>query len=149
MAQQAYQQPVHGKRPQELGQAIRRNDASLMRLFSNLMQGTSSLVHNEVALVRAEVSQKISRAQAGAGFLILGAVFGIPAIVILLEAGVLWLGHVLILWQSALVFGGAAAIVALIFLLIGRKKLNAKDLAPTTTAASLDEDRKLMREHTR
>lgn len=145
MAQQAYVD-----RSRESTHEIKPNESSsLMRLFSDLMQETSSLVHNEVTLVRAEVSQKTSQLQAGAIALILGAVFGIPAMVILLEAGVLGLAHVLTLWQSALVVGGAAAFVALICLLIGRKKLNAKNLAPANTAASLGKDRELMKEHTR
>lgn len=149
MAQQAYEQPAYGDRSHEPVHEIGRNDASLMRLFSDLMQETSSLVHNEVTLVRAEVAQKVSRVQSGVVALILGAVFGIPAMGILLEAGVLGLAHVLTLWQSALVVGGAAAIMALIFLMIGRKRLNAKNLAPTTTATSLGEDRKLVKEHAR
>ena len=149
MAQQAYEQPAYGDRSQESVHEIRRNDASLMRLFSDLMQETSSLVHNEVTLVRAEVAQKVSRIQSGAIALILGAVFGIPAMVILLAAGVLGLAHVLTLWQSALVVGGAAAIVALILLMIGSKRLNAKNLVPTTAATSLSEDRKLVKEHAR
>lgn len=144
MAQQAYVDRSH-----ESTHEARPKDPSVMRLFSDLMQETSSLVHNEMTLVRAEVSQKVSQVQGGVALLGLGAVLGIPAIVILLGAGVLGLGHVLVLWQSALVVGGAAAIVALIFLLIGRQKLNAKNLAPSNTASSLDEDRKLMKEHTR
>lgn len=149
MAQQAQKEQAYVDRSSERTHEIKSNDSSLMRLFSDLMQETSSLVHNEVTLVRAEVSQKISQVQTGAMALILGAVFGIPALTVLLGAGVLGLAHVLSLWLSALIVGAAAAIVALILLMVGRSKLNAKNLAPASTASSLDEDRRLMKEHTR
>lgn len=147
MAQQAFKE--HAEVPPEPTPEIKPNTPSVGRLFSELMQETSSLVHNEVTLVRAEVSERLSQAQSGAVALIIGGVLGIPALTVLLAAGVLGLAHVLAPWQSALIVGGAAAIVALIFLMVGRSKLKAKHLAPRNTAASLNEDRQLMQEHTR
>ncbi|EAR21042.1 phage holin family protein [Nitrococcus mobilis] len=147
MVQQAYkEQPKVSPEPLR---EIKPNNPSIMRLFSDLLQETTSLVHNEASLVRAEISQKVVQVQTGAVSLIIGAVFGIPALTVLLVAGVLGLTHVLAPWLSALIVGGAAAIVALIFLMVGRAKLNAKQLAPEHTAASLKEDRRLIQEHTR
>ena len=147
MVQQAFKEPVEvGPEPTS---EIKRSSPSVVRLFSELMQETSSLVHNEVTLVRAEVSEKISQAQSGAVSLLIGAVLGIPALTVLLAAGVFGLARAMEPWQAALIVGGAAAIVALTFLIVGRNKLKAKHLAPRTTAASLREDRRVMQEHTR
>ena len=146
MVQEAFKE--HAEVPPEPTPEIKPNSPSVVRLLSELMQETSSLVHNEVTLVRAEVSEKISQAQSGAVSLLIGAVLGIPALTVLLAAGVFGLANVLAPWQSALIVGGAAAIVALIFLMVGRKKLKAKHLAPRNTAASLREDRRVMQEHT-
>ncbi|MDN5869721.1 MAG: phage holin family protein [Nitrococcus sp.] len=151
MAQPAYKEQPHVERSRESTHEIKSHDPSLMGLFSDLMQETSDLVHNEVALARAEVSQKVSQVQSGVVALVLGAVFGIPAMTVLLAAGVLGLANVDVLtpWASALIVGGAAALVALILLIAGAQKLKATKLTPTNTASSLDEDRKLMREHSR
>lgn len=146
-----YKEQPHVERSRESIHEIKPDSSSLMRLFSNLMQETSDLVHNEVALARADVSQKVSQVQSGVVALVLGAVFGIPAMTVLLGAGVLGLANVDVLtpWASALIVGGAAAIVALILLIVGAQKLKASKLAPTSTASSLDADRKLMHEHSR
>lgn len=147
MVEQAFKE--HVKAGPEPTSEIKRSSPSVVRLFSELMQETSSLVHNEVTLVRAEVSEKLSQAQSGAVSLLIGAVLGIPALTVLLSAGVFGLTRVMAPWQAALIVGTGAVIVALIFLIVGRNKLKAKHLAPRTTAASLKEDRRLMQEHTR
>ncbi|MDN5871883.1 MAG: phage holin family protein [Nitrococcus sp.] len=122
-------------RAREPPQEIKSHDPPLMGLFSELLQETSDLVHNEVALARAEVSQKVSQVQSGVVALVLGAVFGIPAMTVLLATGVLGLANVDVLtpWASALIVGGAAAIVALI-LLIANAQARAGEIGANAIA---------------
>ena len=125
--------------------------APVTKLFSDLMRESAALVHNEVQLIKTEMSQKVNQVGAGAASLIIAAVLGIAALVILLQSAVLGLATVdgISLWLSALIVGGAAAILALIFLAVGRSRLKAENLKPHATAASMRRDTQLIKEHVR
>lgn len=124
---------------------------SVTKLFSDLMRETAALVHNEVQLAKTEVSQKVNQLGSGAAMLIVAAVLGIAALVILLQSAVLGLasGAGISLWLSALIVGGITVILALIFLATGRSRLKAENLKPKATAASMRRDGNLLREHAR
>ena len=118
------------------------DDPSVGELFSGLARDTQELLRNEVALVKAEMSQSakqmvsaVVKIAAGAlilyaGFLMLlwAAVFGLR------EADLSW-------WASALIVGGAALFVGLILTLWAKSQLKTASLAPSQTIDSLKEDR--------
>ena len=78
---------------------------------------------------------------------ILGALLGSSALLILLLAAVAGLSEVMPAWAASLIVGGAVAVVAVILLLAGRSRLKAKTLVPDRTLASVSDDVRMAREH--
>ena len=107
------------------------------------------MFHNEVQLVRAEVSQKVTQIETGAGSLGASAVLGFAALLLLLEAAVFGLGLVVDLWLSALIVGVAVAIVAWIMFAAGRRKLRAQNLTPRATLSEMRRDKEFVKEQMR
>ena len=59
-----------------------------MNIFTDIVSQVTTLVRKESHLARAELSENISRAALGLGLIVGGAVLLIPALVVLLQAGV-------------------------------------------------------------
>lgn len=137
--------------------AIGRNDeaarighaAPLSALIADLMRQTADLVHNETALARAEISQKVSQVESGAISLMVAAVLGIAAIGALTGSAILGLSLVLAPWLAALIVGAIVAVVALIFFAVGRGRLKAQNLPPRATTANVRRDFSMLRGHAR
>jgi Putative Actinobacterial Holin-X, holin superfamily III len=110
-------------------------------IFTDLFRQTTTLLSKEGQLARAEMSEKMSQVAVGIALLVFGAVLLIPALVILLDAGVAALvrrGFEPPI--AALIVGGAALAVGLILALIGLSRLKAKRLVPTRTIEQLQQD---------
>jgi hypothetical protein len=110
-------------------------------IFTDLFRQTTTLLSKEGQLARAEMSEKMSQIAVGIGLLVFGAVLLIPALVILLDAGVAALvrrGFEPPI--AALIVGGAALAFGLILALIGLSRLKAKRLMPTRTIEQLQQD---------
>lgn len=114
--------------------------SSVSSLLSDLMRQTADLVHNETALARTEISEKVSQVESGGVQLLFAAVFGIAAVGALLASAILGLALWLAPWLSALIVGAVVAVVALIFLSVGRSKLKADNLPPRATTTNLRRD---------
>src|SRR5438094_9713879 len=72
-------------------------------LLSDLAGETSTLVRQEIALFKAELSEKLTRTGVGAGALAGGGVIAFSGWLALLEAENLGLSNVLDSWYSALI----------------------------------------------
>ena len=116
-------------------------ERSLGELFSKLSNETSTLIRQEMALARAEMTEKGKQAGKGAGL------FGGAATVALLGAGAITAGIVLLLallipdWLAAIVVGlvyvGAAALLGL----KGRDEIQqATPPVPEQTVDTVKED---------
>ncbi|MEX0606837.1 MAG: phage holin family protein [Halofilum sp. (in: g-proteobacteria)] len=121
--------------------------ASLSSLLSDLMRQTADLVHNETALARTEISQKISQVESGGVQLLVAAVLGIAGAGALVASAILGLSLWLAPWLSALIVGAVIAVVALIFLAVGRSKLRADNLPPQATTDNIRKDAGMLRGH--
>ena len=114
---------------------------SIPEIFSDMVNQLAMLFGKEIALARAEMTEKISQAVSGLALVIIGAVMLIPAIVVLLgAAGAALEAAGIDTIYSALIVGGAALLVGLILLLIGLGRLRTETLAPTRTIAQLRRD---------
>jgi O-antigen ligase len=113
---------------------------SLGDLFSDLTREIGTLVRNEVALARTEMSLKISRAARHAGMLAFGAVVALAGLFTLAASLVLVLVRAgMPPWAAALVVGiGLAAIGALVATR-ALAALREEDLTPTETIETLKE----------
>ncbi len=127
---------------------------SLVGLFSDLWRETSTLVHNEAQLARAEISEKLSQAGTGAAAIAAGGAILFAGFLVLLFAAVgaleLMLDTEHSIWLAPLIVGVVVMIAGYIALAKGRKELKADNLlTPQRTMQSLRDDARLAREHAR
>ena len=124
---------------------------SLISLFSDLWRETSALVHDEVALARAEVSEKVDRIGSGIAFIAAAALILFAGFLMVLLAAANALALVLPPdsgpWLAPFLVGVAVLIIGFIALAKGRSDLKARNLTPERTLESLRQDRELVREH--
>lgn len=125
--------------------------ASVGSLLSTLTREITALVRNEAELAKAEVSEKTHQALAGiAAIAIAGAVlFG--GFLTLLAAMVMLLNEVLppdmTPWLSAVIVGVVVAVIGMIMLNVGLKKVQARNLVPNRTMRSFKQDKDFAKEH--
>ena len=113
---------------------------SLGDLFSDLTREITTLVRNELALARVEMSAKISRAARHAGTLAFGAVIALAGLFTLAASLVLVLVRVgMPAWGAALLVGVALAAIGAVLAMRSLSALRAEDLAPTETIQTLKE----------
>src|SRR6185437_3285044 len=116
-------------------------ERSLGDLFAELSRETTTLVRQEMALAKTELTQKATRAGKDVGFLVVGGAVAYAGLLAFVAACVLALHLIVDLWWLA------AAIIAVVVIAIGYflvrqglDRLRAADLAPTQTAESLRRD---------
>jgi hypothetical protein len=130
-----------------------KDDRSFGSLFSELTQETTTLVQQEVALAKVEVSEKISQVGSGLATLILGGFVLFAGLLKLLDAAVYGIEELLppdqAPWLAALIVGIIVAIIGAVMLQKGRSTLRPGNLAPQRTAESLQRDKEFAKEHMR
>jgi len=109
-------------------------------LLSDLAGETSTLVRQEIALFKAELSGKLTRIGVGTGALAVGGVIAFSGWLALLAAAILGLSHVLAPWLSALIIGVVVIALGAGLALFGKSRLKADALLPRRTLNSLRED---------
>jgi hypothetical protein len=130
-----------------------RDGRPLFGLFSDLWRETSTLVHDEVALAKAEFSEKASRAGSGIAAVAAGGAILFAGFLMLLFAASAALEQVLppdaAPWLAPLIVGIVVLVAGYIVLSAGRRKLRADGLKPTYTLESLRRNGQLVKEHVR
>jgi hypothetical protein len=124
---------------------------SLVNLFADLLRETTTLVHQEVQLAKAEMSEKVTDISSGlvamaiagavlfAGFLVLlGAIVGAIYLAMSTEHRV---------WIAPLTVGVVVLVIGFITLAAGRRQLTARHLAPDRTLDSLRRNAELVKGH--
>jgi hypothetical protein len=113
---------------------------SLGDLFSDLSREIGTLVRNELALARAEMSAKLSRVGRHAGMLALGAVVALAGLFTLAAALVLILVQAgMPAWGAALLVGLGLGAVGALVATNALAALRNEDLTPTETIETLKE----------
>lgn len=127
-----------------------KENRSLSQLIVDLQKESSTLVRDEVALVRAEINEKVSQALNGAISLLGGALVAFSALIIVLIAiAELLITLNVVGWLAYLIVGGVVLIIGVIMLMKGRSNLQPSNLAPRRSAEELRRDRDLVREQAR
>ena len=118
----------------------RTEERPLGELFSDLANETSSLVRNEVALAKIELTQKATEIGKNIGFLAVGGAIGYAAFLAMAAALIMLLAKVMPAWAAALIIAFLVAGTA--WLLIGSalSKLQQTKLTPEQTVETLKED---------
>ena len=126
-------------------------ERSLLSLFSDLWRETTTLVHEEAELAKAELSEKVSQVTTGAGEIAAGGAILFAGFIVLLLAAVgaleLMLPTEHSIWIAPLIVGLVVMIVGYIALARGKKQMQAESLAPQRTLESLKRDARLAKEH--
>jgi hypothetical protein len=113
---------------------------SLGDLFSDLTREISTLVRNEMALARVEMSTKLSRAARHAGTLALGAVVALAGVFTLAASLVLVLVTAgMPAWGAALLVGLGLAAIGAVVAMRSVNALKQEDLTPTETIQTIKE----------
>jgi hypothetical protein len=126
-----------------------REERSVAGLFSELTREMSSLVRHEVALAKAEMSEKAHQATTGVTSLAVGGMVTFASILVLLFSAVYALAQVLQLWLAALIVGLIILVVGVVMLQKGRSSLKAKNLVPHRTMKTMREDKSFAKDHIR
>jgi uncharacterized membrane protein YqjE len=117
-------------------------DRPLTGLLTELAQETTTLVRKEVELAKAEVSEKVSQATTGAVSLVAGGLVAFAGLIFLLLAATYYLATMMEPWLAALIVGGVVTLIGVILVAMGKSRLNARNLQPTRTLATLQDDKR-------
>jgi uncharacterized membrane protein YgcG len=115
------------------------------KAVTEVSERVTVLVREEVELAKAEVTQKVSSLARGTVAVLLGAVFGVFALIFLLETAAWGLNAALIqgagdLWIGfAIVFGVLALLTIIVFLFAWRKLR----VGPPTPQMAIDEAKRI------
>ena len=109
-------------------------------LFSDLASDMSSLVRQEVALAKLEVTQKAKHVGRNVGYLVVGGAVAYAGLLAVIAAIIMLLDRYMPTWGAALLVGVVVALIA--WLLIGKALagLQQTDLTPRETVETLKED---------
>ncbi len=119
---------------------------SLGELFAELANETSTLVRQEVALAKAEVTKNAKEVGRNVGYLAIGGAIAYAALLAIIAGLTLLLANVIPAWGASLVVGVAVALVG--WILIGKalSALQDTELTPRKTVETLKEDATWMKQ---
>jgi hypothetical protein len=117
-------------------------------LLGNLAEDIQDLVRGEVRLARSELDQKLDHVIMAAIWLLGGALVAFAGLVVILQGGAAALATVLPQWAASVLVGVVIAVVGALCARSGLAMLSVKTLTPNRTAASLEEDVRIVKEHT-
>lgn len=122
--------------------------ASLGSLVGGLASDIQDLVRGEIALGRAELEQKLDRVIVAAIWLLGGALLGFAGLVVVLQGLAAILALMMPVCAASMIVGVIIVGIGAAFAKSGIAMLSLKDLTPDRTAANLQKDAQLLKEHT-
>lgn len=117
-----------------------KDHLSIGELLSDLNRQMSTLIRQEMELARMELSPKISGTVKDTIFMAVGGVLLLSGFLFLLATIIIILTIWLSLWLSALIVSLSAIILGTIFALIGKSRIQKRDIKPSQTINSLKEN---------
>lgn len=123
-----------------MNEVRRTEERPLGELFSDLVNETTTLVRNEVALARVEITQKATKVGRNVGSLVVGGAIAYAALLALGLATIMLLSRVMPDWVAALIVGLIVGGVAWLLISKAITELKRTDLTPQATVESVKED---------
>jgi uncharacterized integral membrane protein len=124
---------------------------TLGALFGDLWRQTTTLVHEEAELAKADMSEKVNQIATGAGSIAAGGAVLFAGLIILLLAASNGLALALppehSPWLAPLIVAILAMVIGYAIFAAGRKKLKAHNLTPSRSIDSLRRDGRIVKEH--
>ena len=119
-----------------------RSERSIPELLSEVLGQLAKLIGNEFDLAKAELSSKATQVGRGVMMIGIGAVFMIPALIMLLMAAAAALMHAGYSDPVAyLITGGAAILIAAVLVGVGVSRMSGDALKPSMTLEQLQRDK--------
>lgn len=116
-------------------------EPSLGELFSSLASNTQTLVKQELALAKTELTQSAKDVGMAIAKIVAAALILYTGLIVLLYAAVALLHKVAFSWWvSALIVGGVVLLIGLLLVLRAKSQLSGANLKPTATIGSLKDD---------
>ena len=115
-------------------------ERSIGDLFSDLTADLRVLVRQEVALARAEISDKASHLGRNAATIAIGAVLLFVGFEAIVATAIIALSLVLPAWLSALIVGAVLALVGGLLAWRGYRDIQERGVMPQETVQSIKED---------
>jgi hypothetical protein len=126
-----------------------KDNRSLGELFAELSRESTTLVRQEIALAKTEMTQKLSHLAKDIGFLVVGGAVIYAGFLAIMAALIILLGAIMPDWLAAVIVGGIVAGVGYGMVQKGRDALTHEDLAPRRTLDELKESAEWAKEQTR
>jgi uncharacterized membrane protein YqjE len=124
------------------------NEASTGELIQQLSTQVSTLVRDELALARVELTEKGKKAGVGIGLFGAAGVIALYGVGALITTAIAALALVLPIWAAALIIGVALFLAAGIVALVGRKNLSqATPPVPAEAVEGVKSDVRTLKEH--
>ena len=121
---------------------------SLGEILSGVAGDIQGLVRGEIALARAELDQSLHRILTGAIWMLGGALLAFAGLVVVLQGVAAALALVLPTWAASLIIGAVIVVIGAVFAYSGLSRISLKTLTPNRTAANLQQDARVLKEHT-
>ena len=115
-------------------------ERSIGDLFADLTADLRVLVRQEVALAKAEISDKVSHLGRDAATIAIGAVLLFVGFEALVATAIIALSLVLPAWLSALIVGAVLALVGGLLAWRGYRDIRQRGVMPQETVESIKED---------
>ncbi len=118
----------------------RQDDRSLGELFSDLTREMSTLVRQEVALAKTEMTEKSKSLSRDAAMLVVGGALLYAAFLALVATAIIALAYAMPWWLAALIVTIIVAIIGGVMVRMGLENFKKTQLAPTKTVETIKED---------
>jgi hypothetical protein len=122
-----------------------RDYESTPSLLRRLVTDVGTLFAQEVALLKAEIASSVTDLKAAVVNIAMGGAVAFLGLIFLLLSAVYGLSNVVDPWLAALIVGGVVTLIGVIMLLMGRRNLEPKAIAPRRTAAALRKDTEMIK----
>ncbi len=127
-----------------------KDERSLGELFADLVRDMGTLVSQELALARTEMTEKASQVGKDIAFLAVGGMVAYAGLLAIIAAVIALLAAIGVpLWLSALIVGLVVAGIGYVLVQRGLTALKSQELAPRQTIESLKEDTQWAKEQIR
>ena len=119
----------------------RASDKDVVDLAGDALKEIATLLHTELQLLRAEISEKLTFTALSAALIGAGALLLMATVVLLLQAAIAGLVSYGLSWPAAiLIVAAVTLLVGAVLIWFGLKRLSLARLVPTRTLEQLQKD---------
>jgi hypothetical protein len=132
---------------------LREEARSMTGLIGDVVRDVSDLVRQEIALAKAEASEKLTKMQVALAAIAIGGAVAFAGFIKLLDAAVFALGNVMgdlvtrFPALPALIVGAVVVIIGIIMIKMGADRFTASSLRLSRTMQSVHRDQAVVKEH--